>query len=114
MRTVDEHLGEILGGLVTAGPRPSERVALADALGRVVADDVLARIDLPGFDNSSMDGYAVVAASLDGGDPAHPVHLRIVGESAAGRPAPATVHPDEAVRIMTGAPLPPGADAVVR
>jgi UTP--glucose-1-phosphate uridylyltransferase len=78
----------------------------------VVARDVRAKVDLPHFDNSSMDGYAVRAESLAGaGDT--PVRLRIVGEVAAGDDPTFSVGPGEAARIMTGAPMPEGADAVI-
>jgi len=90
-------------------PRPAaERVALADALGRVLAEEVVADSDLPPFDRAQMDGYAVRAADTA----AAPVSLRVVGESAAGRGWGGRLQPGEAVRIMTGAPVPAGADSV--
>lgn len=85
---------------------PSERVALADAAGRVLAEPVRAAADVPPFANSAMDGYAVVAGP--GGR-----RLRIVDESRAGHPATAATGPGEAVVISTGAAMPAGADAVV-
>lgn len=109
VRTVDEHLRAILS---TLGPTPTERTPLTEALGLVVARDVRAKVDLPQFDNSSMDGYAVRADSLDGAAGA-PIRLRIVGEIAAGQQPGFAVGPGEAARIMTGAPLPEGADAVI-
>ena len=82
---------------------------LADALGRVLAEDVSAALDLPPFTNSSMDGYAVRAADL-----AHaPARLRVVADIPAGVAPERTIEPGEAARIMTGAMLPPGADAVI-
>jgi UTP--glucose-1-phosphate uridylyltransferase len=108
VRTVDEHLRAILS---TLEPSPTEATALTEALGLVVARDVRAKVDLPHFDNSSMDGYAVRADSLSGAD-ASPVRLRIVGEVAAGDSPSFVVGPGEAARIMTGAPMPEGADAV--
>lgn len=110
MRTVDEHLASIVGALQPVAPA---QVALSEALGLVVAEDVVARVDLPGFDNSSMDGYAVRSASLeravrDGG-----VALTIVGEVAAGGDPDFAVGPGQAARIMTGARVPDGADAVI-
>lgn len=87
-----------------------EDVQLADAVGRVAAEDVVAPIDLPPFDASAMDGYALNAAGL-GREGAK--RLRVVGRSAAGLPADASVGPGEAVRIFTGAVLPGGADAVL-
>ncbi|MER7073516.1 gephyrin-like molybdotransferase Glp [Terrabacter sp. NPDC000476] len=109
LRTVDEHLKAILS---TLQPSPTQFTPLTEALGLVVARDVRAKVDLPHFDNSSMDGYAVQAASLEGAD-GSPVRLRIVGEVAAGGDPTFTVQPGEAARIMTGAPLPAGADAVI-
>lgn len=109
MRTAHEHLEAILDAIRVA---PAERVALADAVGLVLHEDVTAVVDLPGFDNSSMDGYAVQAVSLTGAG-AQPVGLQIVGEVAAGDPGGVVVGPGQAARIMTGAPLPRGADAVI-
>jgi molybdopterin molybdotransferase len=93
---------------------PAERVPLRQALGRVLAADVTAPVSLPPWDNSSMDGYAVRAADLADARPDAPTMLRVVGTIAAGGAAERAVGPGEAVRIMTGAPLPPGADSVVR
>lgn len=86
----------------------SETVSLADALGRFLAEDVVADSDLPPFDRSQMDGYAVRAADTE----KSPVSLRIVGESSAGNGWHQQMNAGEAVRIMTGAPLPAGADSV--
>ena len=83
-------------------------VPLAQAHGRVLVQDVTAREDVPGFVNSSMDGFAL-RASDTGEDPAR---LRVVDAVLAGRPSERSLGPGEAARIMTGAPLPPGADAV--
>ena len=87
---------------------PDERVALADALNRVLAESVVADSDLPPFDRAQMDGYAVRSADTV---PAG-ARLRLVGESAAGRGWHEELKPGEAVRIMTGAPVPVGADSV--
>ncbi|HEX5706707.1 MAG TPA: gephyrin-like molybdotransferase Glp, partial [Pyrinomonadaceae bacterium] len=89
-------------------PLPVEPVALEDALGRVLAEDVSADGDLPPFDRAQMDGYAVRSEDLD----VVPARLRVVGEAAAGRGWRGTLGAGEAVRIMTGAPLPSGADGV--
>ncbi|HEY0765179.1 MAG TPA: gephyrin-like molybdotransferase Glp [Pyrinomonadaceae bacterium] len=86
----------------------SERVAIDQVLGRVLAEDVVADSDLPPFDRSQMDGYAVRAEDVKGA----PVRLRIVGESAAGRGWHNQLEEGQAVRIMTGAPVPAGADSV--
>ncbi|HEX8147016.1 MAG TPA: gephyrin-like molybdotransferase Glp [Pyrinomonadaceae bacterium] len=89
-------------------PLAAERVALGEALGRVLAEDVFADTDLPPFDRAQMDGYAVRSADLR----AAPARLRVAGEAAAGSGWRGTLQPGEAVRIMTGAPLPAGADSV--
>lgn len=87
---------------------PPETVSLADACGRFLAEDVIADSDLPPFDRSQMDGYAVRAGDTENA----PVRLQIVGESAAGNGWHQEMKAGEAVRIMTGAPLPAGADSV--
>jgi molybdenum cofactor synthesis domain-containing protein len=86
----------------------SESIALADALARVLAEDVAADCDLPPFDRAQMDGYAVRAADTAN----EPARLTIVGEAAAGRGWTGFMKTGEAVRIMTGAPVPKGADSV--
>jgi molybdenum cofactor synthesis domain-containing protein len=91
-----------------AEPLASERVALDEALGRVLAEEVFADTDLPPFDRAQMDGYAVRSADLR----ETPARLRVVGEAAAGSGWRGTMQTGEAVRIMTGAPLPAGADSV--
>ena len=87
---------------------PAESIALADAHGRFLAEDIVADSDLPPFDRSQMDGYAVRAADVQ----VAPARLRIAGESAAGRGWHKEMHTGQAVRIMTGAPIPAGADSV--
>jgi molybdopterin molybdotransferase len=89
-------------------PLPDEEVALEDALGRVLAVDVRSDLDLPGFDRAAMDGYALRAADVAGA----PVALEVVGEVRAGEWPELEVGPGQAVRIMTGAPVPRGATAV--
>lgn len=91
-------------------PLGSERVEIAEAVGRVLAEGIVADHDLPPFDRSQMDGYAVRAADTANA----PVILKLVGESAAGRGWRGTLKKGDAVRIMTGAPVPKGADAVQR
>src|SRR5258707_2000300 len=86
----------------------AESVALSDAMDRVLAEDVIADCDLPPFDRAQMDGYAVRAENVS----TTPARLRIAGESAAGRGWHHEMKTGEAVRIMTGAPVPMGADAV--
>jgi molybdopterin molybdotransferase len=94
-------------------PLPAREVPLGDALGCVLADDVTAAEDLPPFANSAMDGFAVRAADLAGASDAAPVALAVTGEVFAGTARLPTVQAGGAARIMTGGPLPPGADAVV-
>ena len=101
-----------------AGFRPARRtaveaVALADALGRVPGERVLAPHDLPGFARSTVDGYAVRAADTYGASEGLPGYLELVGEVAMGAPPTVDVVPGGAVAIPTGAVLPAGADAVV-
>ncbi|HST03742.1 MAG TPA: gephyrin-like molybdotransferase Glp [Chloroflexia bacterium] len=111
--TVGEALEAILAQFE---PLPVIEVPLADALGMVLARDVASDMDIPPFDNSSMDGYAVRAADTLGATNDHPASLRVTGYlPAGGAPSPGDmVEPGTAFRIMTGAPIPPGADAVVR
>src|SRR5690606_32403026 len=92
---------------------PAERVPLDRALGRVLARPLTAREDVPGFDHSAMDGYAVRARDLEAAREHAPVTLALRGESRAGGPAPDPLPEGAAMRIFTGAPLPAGADAVV-
>jgi molybdopterin molybdotransferase len=98
---------ERIGAL--AVPLPGEEAALGDAAGRVLAEDVLGAVDLPGFDRSSMDGWAV--RSSDFASP--PVSLPVAGDVAAGSPGDVPLEAGTAVVISTGAPMPPGADAVL-
>lgn len=91
----------------------AEQVQLAEFHGRVLAQDVVSPLDVPEFDRSAMDGYAVHAAETVGAGDYNPISLRIVGRSLPGAPADVAVRAQEAVRIMTGAPMPSGADAVV-
>ena len=94
-------------------PLPARRLLLAEAEGCVLAESVRTRHALPPFDSSAMDGYAVRAVDVCDGDHTQPVVLRVIGCAPAGRPTDAVVGPGEAVRILTGGPLPAGADAVV-
>lgn len=97
-----------------ARPLPPERVPLAESLNRALAEPLTARATLPPWDNSAMDGYAARSADLSRASNRSPVTLRVVGEVHAGSEADVTVGPGQAVRIMTGAPVPRGADSVVR
>ena len=92
---------------------PAEPVDLRACSGRILAEAVRAAVDVPGFDRSAMDGYAVRGADTFGASPYDPIRLALIGESLPGRPAGAALAPGQAVRIMTGAPIPDGADAVV-
>ena len=96
------------------GPLDPEPVPLREALGRILAVDVKSADPVPGFDNSSMDGFAVRAADTRGATSGAPVTLRVAGESRAGRPARSAVRDGEAIGISTGAVIPEGADSVVR
>jgi molybdopterin molybdotransferase len=91
----------------------AEDVPLRDAAGRVLASAVVSDIDVPGFDRSTMDGYAVVADSTEGATPYNRIPLKVVGDAMPGSPFTRTVVRGEAVRIMTGAPMPSGSDAVL-
>jgi molybdopterin molybdotransferase len=91
----------------------TESVPLAQAAGRVIAADVVSQIDLPLFANSSMDGFAVLSEDVAASHPDQPVVLQVVADIPAGQLSPISIKTGQAARIMTGAPLPPGADAVV-
>lgn len=95
------------------GPLPLRTVPVVAADGCVLGISLAAELDLPPFDNSAMDGYAVRAGDLAAASKEHPVRLRLVGEAPAGKPSAAVVGSGEAVRILTGGPVPAGADAVV-
>ena len=94
-------------------PLESERVSLAEAAGRVLAAPIVTAVDVPGFDRSTMDGYAVVASSTEGASGYSRLPLRVIGDSMPGRAFDGAVAPGDAVRVMTGAPIPRGADAVL-
>ncbi|MER6303257.1 gephyrin-like molybdotransferase Glp [Kitasatospora sp. NPDC001539] len=108
--TVDEHLADVLSAV---GPLPAIELQLLDAQGCRLEEDVVADGDLPPFDNSSMDGYAVRTADTEGATDTYPSVLSVVGDIAAGAGELPKVGPGQAARIMTGAPVPPGAQAVV-
>jgi molybdopterin molybdotransferase len=91
----------------------AENVALRDAAGRVLAAPIISNLDIPGFDRATMDGYAVVADCTEGATAYNPIPLRVVGDALPGSPFGRSVGRGEAVRIMTGAPMPDGSDAVV-
>ena len=111
MLSVEEALERVLAAFQ---PLEAERVPLLETLGRVLAEDVYADMDIPPLANTAMDGYAVRAADTAAASPEHPLRLRVVHDLAAGYTSDVAVTPGTAIRIMTGAPIPPGADAVVQ
>lgn len=110
MRPVEEHQTAV-AGLITAGPPVT--VPLIEAEGLVLAADVTANVSLPGFDNSAMDGYAVRADDVAAASEDRPTQLPVADDIPAGRTEIPTLSPGTAHRIMTGAPVPAGATAVV-
>jgi molybdopterin molybdotransferase len=100
--------------LADVRPQPALRIPLDDALGSVQAEDVVSRLDIPAWTNSAMDGYAARGEDVRGATEAQPVRLRVVEQIPAGRFPERTIGAGECARIFTGAPLPPGADSVIR
>jgi molybdopterin molybdotransferase len=107
---VEDYLERVLARIE---PMPAFEHPLMDAIGLPVAEDVIAPVSLPVFDNSGMDGYAVAFRDVADATAERPVHLPVVGEIAAGQTTIFTLTPGTAVRIMTGAPIPQGSTAVV-
>jgi molybdopterin molybdotransferase len=110
LTSVDDHLARILAAIE---PLPDYPQPLMDTLGLAVAEDVVAPIGLPSFDNSAMDGYAVRLDDVVTATEESPVHLPVVGEIGAGQASILALSPGTAAKIMTGAPVPAGADTVV-
>jgi molybdopterin molybdotransferase len=110
MITVEEALDKILPHIEPLG---SEKVSILEALGRVIAEDIIANRDIPPLDNSGMDGFAVRSGDVQNADQNHPVRLEVIEDLPAGFISTRTVGRGEAIRIMTGAPIPRGADAVI-
>ena len=110
MKSVDQHLEQVLRGLTPLAPL---ELQLLDAHGCILAEDVASTVDLPPFDNSSMDGYAVRLADVASASEGTPAVLPVVGDIAAGSTSAYRVQPGLTARIMTGAPVPAGAEAVV-
>src|SRR5690606_33791637 len=110
LRSVEDHLAAILA---TVSPTPVVELGLPEALGCTLAEPVVSAVDLPGFTNSAMDGYAVRAADGAGASASAPVSLPVSGDIPAGDTRALTLEPGSCWRIMTGAPLPEGADAIV-
>jgi molybdopterin molybdotransferase len=111
MISVEEALDKVLSYVEVLEP---ERKPILDCLGQILAEDVYSTIDIPPLDNSAMDGFALRAEDTRGASKSSPRHLAVVGEIAAGSMPTKEVGPGTAIRIMTGAPLPEGADAVVK
>ena len=107
---VEEALKKILEKIHFKGV---EKVSLGQALGRVLAEDIVAWLNNPPLDNSAMDGYALIAEDIATATPDSPVKLEVVEEIAAGYTAKGILKPGQAMRIMTGAPIPEGANAVL-
>ncbi|MFB9831797.1 molybdotransferase-like divisome protein Glp [Actinoallomurus acaciae] len=110
MKTVDEHIADILAA---TRPLPPLEVGLLEAVHGVLAEPVTAPVDLPPFDNSAMDGYAVFSSDVAGASETSPVTLSVVGDIAAGDQDAHAIRSGLCARIMTGAPVPAGADAIV-
>jgi len=91
----------------------AEDVSLREAAGRVLATPITSDLDIPGFDRATMDGYAVIADSTEGATPYNRVPLTVIGDALPGSPFPHAIGRGKAVRIMTGAPMPAGSDAVL-
>jgi len=110
MLALEEALDRILSATEPLG---SESIAVLDAAGRILSERVPSPLDLPPFDNSAMDGYAVRASDLESASVERPVSLRLCGRAAAGELFKGSVAPGACVRVFTGSPMPEGADAVV-
>src|ERR1700720_3787262 len=110
MTSADQALQIVLDNVAPLG---IERLSITDALGRVLAEEVHSPRDIPGFDNSAMDGYAVRAADVASASEANPARLEVLETVAAGMMPSRTIAAGQAARTMTGAPIAPGADAIV-
>lgn len=110
MITVDEALDKILSRIEPLG---FEKVSILEALGRVIAEDIYANRDIPPFDNSGMDGYAVRSEDIQNASSSRPVRLEVIEDLPAGFISKKRLEQGKAIRIMTGAPIPKGADTIV-
>src|SRR3954464_10834581 len=110
LSSVEGHPDRVLSAIT---PLPAFDQPLMEAFGLSAAEDVHAAVPLPGFDNSAMDGYAVAHAAVAAATEGSPVPLPVVGEIGAGQATLLAVSPGTAAKIMTGAPVPAGADSVV-
>jgi molybdopterin molybdotransferase len=111
LKGVEEALDNILS---VVSPVATEVIPLGQALGRVLAEPMVSGVDVPPFTNSAMDGYAIIAVNSQGASPTSPVRLVVAGTIPAGSSSSVEIAPQTCVRIMTGAPIPPGSDAVIR
>jgi molybdopterin molybdotransferase len=111
--TVEAAIAWIDSMIPAVSSRPFESVTLSEAAGRIVASEIVSPINVPGFNRSMMDGFAVRAEETFGATPYNSLSFRILGTSLPGQPFGGSVIPGTAVRIMTGAPMPDGADAVL-
>ena len=107
---VEEVQAFLSEAVVRLGPEPVDLLA---CVGRVLAEEVRSEFDVPGFARAAMDGYAVRGEDTFGASDYNPIELRLIGETLPGQRFEGSVSPGQAVRIMTGAPVPAGADAVV-
>jgi molybdopterin molybdotransferase len=110
MITVEEALDKVLSHIQPLG---SEKVSILEALGRVMAEDIYANRDIPPFNNSGMDGYAVRSEDIQNASSSHPVRLEVIEDLPAGFISKKNLKKGQAIRIMTGAPVPEEADTVV-
>ncbi|BAK37585.1 molybdopterin biosynthesis protein MoeA [Microlunatus phosphovorus NM-1] len=110
LRSLEDHRDYLLS---CVNELPAFGQQLLDAVDLAICEEVISPVSLPGFDNSAMDGYAVRAQDVASASVENPVLLPVVGEVPAGRPAPHRLSPGTAMKIMTGAPIPRGADAIV-
>ena len=111
MLTVDEALEKILSNIQLLG---YEKVSILEALGRVIAEDIHAKADIPPLDNSGMDGYAVKWEDIQTSSENHPIRLEVIEDLPAGYVSKKSLQRGQAIRIMTGAPIPKGADTVIQ
>jgi len=110
LRSMEDHRDYLLSCIPEL---PAFRQQILDVLDLSICEDIVSSVNLPGFDNSAMDGYAVFAEDVAAASAEAPLSLPVVGEVAAGESATHRLSPGTAMKIMTGAPLPPGADAIV-
>ena len=110
MISFDEALNNILSHIHALG---LEKVSLLESLGRVIAEDIYARRNIPPLDNSAMDGYALRSEDVQKASPNHPIRLEVIEDLPAGFISTKTLEKGKAIRIMTGAPIPKGADTVI-